>query len=85
MDFVTLTRQSDDVEVKIDTNGVAAGIYSVTLESFDTNSSVQSTLRRDVLRIEITELPSVSPESLYKELTLRDEASWKLKIIEGSS
>lgn len=39
--------------VKINTTGVSPGKYSLTLESFDLNSSVYSTLKTDEIKVEV--------------------------------
>ena len=46
--------QTSPTLVKIDTTGIKAGNYTLTLESFDLNGSVYSTLRTDEIKIEVT-------------------------------
>lgn len=77
--FVSLTRLSDEVLVEIDATGVPAGSYALTLESFDANSSVKSTLKTDVINIYISQ---VDEDLLFYELTVGSVKTWQLEIDE---
>lgn len=79
-----LTRYSSYVEVEIDANGVPGGTHELTLESFDTNSYVKSTLKRDVIKIDIFSPPSIDQSELEKEVIVGEDASWTLEINEGT-
>lgn len=51
--------------VKIDTTGVSPGKYNLTLESFDLNSSVYSTLKTDEIKVEVIGA-GASPDATVK-------------------
>ena len=53
---MTLIEQTGQTQVDIDAKGVEPGEYKLTLESFDQNSSVYSTLKTDEITIIISDL-----------------------------
>ena len=46
---VTITRDSSESVVNIDTSALAIGIHDLVFESYDNNSSVQSALKTDTV------------------------------------
>ena len=74
----------------INTEGVAAGNYTLVLESYNILSSVRSALKKDTIEITVVEPPPIVPPSFMTELkgqvvTAGTESSWYLpEIDEGS-
>ena len=60
--FVSFTEKTGVTEVTIDSSGVAPGVYTLYIESFDANSNVQSTLKTDI--IEVTVLKGLPEECI---------------------
>ena len=59
---VTLTNDVAATDVAIDATGLAVGTYTLKLESFDTNGTVFSTLKNDIITISVLE-PEAEPEA----------------------
>ena len=53
LSFVSLTQNTDTTEVSIDARGIDLGVYSLILESFNTLSIAQSTLKTDTIEITV--------------------------------
>lgn len=69
--IVQMTRQSSSVDITIDAIGVPVGAYELVLESFDANSKVQSTLKKDVIKVNVIgPAPSISQDQLSKVVTV---------------
>ena len=60
---VTISRDSSESVVSIDTSGLAIGTHDLVIESYDNNSSVQSTLKTDTVQIVVQTVPD-APTSL---------------------
>ena len=76
-------------EVTIDSSGVAPGVYTIYIASFDANSNVQSTLKTDMIEVivggEVILLPQFVSELSDEEITVGVASSWALpSIVEGS-
>ena len=48
---VTISRDSEDSFISIDTSGLAIGTHDLVIESYDNNSSVQSALKTETIQI----------------------------------
>ena len=55
LSFVSFAEKAVSTEVFIDPRGVAPGVYTLYIESFDANSNVYSTLRTDIIELTIEE------------------------------
>lgn len=91
LDFVSFVSQSDSVDVEIDTSDVSLGTYELVLESFDANSGVYSTLKKDTIQIVVTEPapsleepsgPGESDPDGMKTITAGAGESWRLGLID---
>ena len=49
LSFVSFAEKAVSTEVSIDSHGVAPGVYTIYIESFDANSNVKSTLKTDMI------------------------------------
>lgn len=76
---VSFVNGATATKVTIDTTGLAAGSYTVALESYDTNAGVYSTLKLDTVTIQVTE-PSADPFDELEVVTLvaNQSAEWQL-------
>ena len=84
LEFVTLTEQSGSTDVIIDTTGVAAGDYTLTLESFNTLSLAKSALKTDTMTISVLVQPSFAETLSLEVVTAGTAATWKLpEIVDG--
>ena len=50
---VTITRDSSESVVIIDSSGLSIGTHDLVIESFDDNSSVKSALKTDLIQITV--------------------------------
>ena len=51
LNFISFTEKTGVTEVTIDSSGVALGVYTIYIESFDANSNVQSALKTDMIEV----------------------------------
>lgn len=78
--FVTLDQSdaSSQTVVNIDSTGVDAGEYTLTLESFDLLSSVKSALKTDTVSISIQDPPRFTQELQTVNVTAGTGLTWAL-------
>ena len=54
--FATIINGASSATISIDTNGVAVGVYTLTLETYDSSASApQATINTDTIKIYVTE------------------------------
>ena len=65
LSWVKITPGGTTFEVKIDPKGtVTPGVYNLTLEQFDANSNVKSTLKSDTVAITVESPCQYNPASI---------------------
>ena len=81
---VTISRDSSESVVSIDTSGLAIGTHDLVIESYDNNSSVQSTLKTDTVQIVVQTVPD-APTSLVQDNVTKTHAtfSWNAPSDDG--
>ena len=85
LSFISFTEKTGVTEVTIDSIGVAPGVYTIYIESFDANSNVQSILKTDMIEVTVEILPQFESELSDEEITAGVASSWALpSIVEGS-
>ena len=53
---MSITRDSSESILTVDTTGLAIGTYELVIESYDDNSSVKSALKTDIIQIIVKNL-----------------------------
>ena len=83
---VSLVNDPTATEVTIDTTGIAAGTYSLKLESIDENSGVFSTLKTDIVTIVVVGSPptTTSTEPSSTEIVLEVEDPSTIAYVDSS-
>ena len=85
LSFVSFAEKAVSTAVSIDSYGVAPGVYTIYIESFDANSNVKSTLKTDMIEVTLELLPQFASELSWEEITAGVASSWALpSIVEGS-
>ena len=56
-DFVIFDEKENHTDLSIDGEGITPGTYNLIIESFDSNSNVQSALKTDTMQINIVAGP----------------------------
>ena len=85
LSFVSFAEKSVSTEVSIDPQGVAPGVYTIYIESFDASSNVKSSLKTDMIVVTLEVLPKFGSELGEEEITVGVTSSWELpSIVEGS-
>ena len=81
---MTLVEQSGSTWVQIDTKGLVVGSYTLILESFNTLSLAQSTLKTDTITLTVTAVPvSIKTGLPLIVLTAQVASTWVLPVFDG--
>ena len=83
LSFVTITEETDQSVVSIDSEGVSLGSYDLYLESYDVDIGTEHILMTDVIRLSIIENNNSDPvtSEIYLDnqfLTATESQSWVL-------
>ena len=68
---VTITRDSTESNVNIDSLGLAIGTHDLVIESYDENSLVQSALKTDIVQIVVDAIVPEAPTSLVRGIVTK--------------
>ena len=78
--FVTISEESGESLVQIDSGDTSVGDYELRLESYDALSSIQSTLKTDIVLISVKE-PQIEPQTLKAQsISAVEPSSWVLQL-----
>ena len=72
---VTISRDSSESVVSIDTSGLDIGTHDLVIESYDSNNSVESALKTDTVQIVVFAVPDAPTLLLHGSVT-KTEASF---------
>ena len=74
--FVSISEESGQSLVQINSGGTSVGDYELRLESYDALSSIQSTLKTDIVLISVKEPQTLKAQSI----SAVEPSSWVLQL-----